>query len=76
MSRVSKPKRPKRPSSRVSDRVRHLHVVVDDTLHTKLEAHARKLEGISKTDDRKPNLSLAARDVMRRGLGLPTVDAV
>jgi len=78
MERVSKPKRLQsrsRSSSRGSDRVRHMHVVVDDALHTKLEAHARKLEGLSKNDERKPNLSAAARDVLRRGLGLPTLDA-
>lgn len=79
MSRVSKSKRPTKPrpraSSRGSDRVRHMHVVVDDTLYTTLEAHARKLEGIAKSDDREPNLSAAARDAMRRGLGLPTVSA-
>jgi len=79
MSRVSKPKRPakpsKRPASRGSDRVRHMHVVVDDTLHTALEAHGRKLEGIAKNDDRQPNLSAAARDAMRQGLGLPTANA-
>jgi hypothetical protein len=74
MAHVSKPKRPKSKSSRTSDRNRHLHVVVDDTLHTKLEAHARKLEGMSKDDVREPNLSAAARDAMRKGLGLPTVD--
>jgi len=76
MSRVSKSKRPTksrpRPASRGSDRVRHMHVVVDDTLHTALEAHGRKLEEIPKNDDRQPNLSAAARDAMRRGLGLPT----
>lgn len=76
MSRVSKTKRPKsRPraaASRSSDRVRHMHVVVDDTLYTSLEAHARKLEDIPKHDERQPNLSAAARDAMRRGLGLPT----
>lgn len=76
MSRVSKSKRPTKPRprtpSRGSDRVRHMHVVVDDTLHTALEAHARKLEDIPKNDDTKPNLSAAARDAMRRGLGLPT----
>lgn len=79
MSRVSKSKRPvkpKRPApSRGSDRVHHMHVVVDDTLHNTLEAHARKLEGIAKDDDRQPNISAAARDAMRRGLGLPTVSA-
>lgn len=76
MSHVSKSKRPAkprpRPASRGSDRVRHMHVVVDDTLHTALEAHGRKLEEIPKNDDRQPNLSAAARDAMRRGLGLPT----
>lgn len=75
MSRV-KPKRPKRSTSRASDHVRHLHVVVDDTLHDRLEAYARKLEGIRRDDERKPNISSAARDVMRRGLGLPTADAL
>lgn len=79
MSRVSKSKRPTksrpRASSRSSDRVRHMHVVVDDTLYTSLEAHARKLEGIPKNDDRQPNLSAAARDAMRLGLGLPTASA-
>lgn len=79
MSRVSKTKRPKsRPraaASRSSDRVRHMHVVVDDTLHTALEAHARKLEDIPKNAERQPNLSAAARDAMRRGLGLPTATA-
>lgn len=49
-----------------------MHVVVDDTLHTALEAHARKLEDIPKNAERQPNLSAAARDAMRRGLGLPT----
>lgn len=76
---MSKSKRPKsRPSaaSRASDRNHHLHVVVDDTLHTKLEAHARKLDGIAKNDERQPNISAAARDILRRGLGLPTADAV
>lgn len=76
MSRVSKSKRPSKSkraaTSRGSDRVRHMHVVVDNTLHTALEAHARKLEGLSKDDDRQPNLSAAARDAMRHGLGLPT----
>jgi hypothetical protein len=52
-----------------------MHVVVDDTLHVTLEAHARKLEGIDKNDDRQPNISAAARDAMRRGLGLPTANA-
>jgi hypothetical protein len=52
-----------------------MHVVVDDTLYTSLEAHARKLEGIAKNDDRQPNLSAAARDAMRLGLGLPTASA-
>ena len=79
MSRVTKSKRPKpRPraaASRGSDRVRHMHVVVDDTLHTALEAHARKLEDLPKNDERQPNLSAAARDAMRRGLGLPTASA-
>ncbi len=73
MGRVSKSKRPKSRPSRTSDRNRHLHVVVDDALHTRLDAHARKLEGLGKNDDRQPNLSAAARDAMRRGLGLPTV---
>lgn len=71
----TRPKRTRKTTSRISDRNHHLHVVVDGALHTKLEAHARKLEGMGKTDDRKPNLSLAARDVLRKGLGLPGVDA-
>lgn len=69
---MTKSKRPK--PSRSSDRNHHLHVVVDGALHTKLEAHARKLEGMGKADDRKPNLSSAARDVLRKGLGLSTAD--
>jgi hypothetical protein len=51
--------------------------VIDDELRTKLEAHARKLEGIparAKTDN-KPNLSAAVRDLLRTSLGLPGVEA-
>jgi len=51
-----------------------LHVVVDGALHTRLEEHARKLDGLSKKDERQPNLSAAARDAMRRGLGLPSAE--
>jgi len=75
ITRVSKPKHPKsrtRSASRGSDRsIRHIHVVVDDVLHTRIEAHARKLEGIPKNDERQPNLSAAIRDLLRSKLGLP-----
>jgi hypothetical protein len=61
-----------RNASRVSDRIKHLHVVSD-----KLVAHARKLEGLpprAKTDER-PNLSAAVRDLLRTSLGLPGAEA-
>lgn len=73
---MSKSKRPKSRSSRTSDRSPHLHLVIDPTLRAKLEAHARKLEGVSKNDDVRLNLSAAARDAMRKGLGLPGVEAL
>lgn len=80
ITRVSKSKRPKSRShataSRSSDRISHLHVVIDDTLRTKLEAHARKLEGIPKNaSDDRPNLSAAVRDLLRKSLGLPGIAA-
>jgi len=78
---VTKSKRPqsraRSNASRTSDRISHLHVVIDDELREKLEAHARKLEGIpprAKNVDR-PNLSAAVRDLLRSGLGLPGVEA-
>jgi hypothetical protein len=76
ITRVSKSKRPK-SRSRGSDRsIRHIHVVVDDVLHTRIEAHARKLEGIPKSDvERQPNLSAAIRDLLRSKLGLPGAEA-
>jgi hypothetical protein len=51
--------------------------VIDDELRDKLEAHARKLEGIPKNAKNydKPNLSAAVRDILRSGLGLATVEA-
>lgn len=75
MITLVKPKRSKSRTSRTSDPISHLHVVVDDALRTRLEAHARKLEGRSRkdTDDKRPNLSAAVRDLLRRSLGLPTV---
>jgi hypothetical protein len=49
-------------------RLRHVHVVVDEALYASLEAHARKLDG--RAAARAPNFSAAARDALRRGLGL------
>jgi hypothetical protein len=49
----------------------HLHVVVHETLRAKLEDHARKLHGNSRTADR-PNLSAAVRDLLCKSLGLPS----
>jgi hypothetical protein len=78
---VSKSKRPQSRTrssvSRVNDHISHLHVVIDDELREKLEAHARKLEGIpprAKNYDR-PNLSAAVRDLLRSKLGLPGAEA-
>jgi hypothetical protein len=51
-------------------RLRHVHVVVDEALYASLEAHARKLDGLPRTAARAPNFSAAARDALRRGLGL------
>jgi hypothetical protein len=36
----TRPKRPRSAASRSSDRISHLHVVIDDTLRAKLEEHA------------------------------------
>jgi len=65
-----------------SDDLHHLHVVVDDTLKDKLEAHARKLlvaSGIAVNSRRykmqKLNLSEAVRDLLRAGLGMPRTEA-
>ena len=81
---MSKSKRPQSRTrsqssnaSRVNDRISHLHVVIDDELRDKLEAYARKLEGIpprAKNYDR-PNLSAAVRDLLRTSLGLPGAEA-
>jgi hypothetical protein len=71
---VNKPKRPKsraRPS-RSGDRISHLHVVIDEELQEGLEAHAVKLDPRAKVVGRRLNLSAAARDAMRKGLGLRT----
>lgn len=75
-----KPKRPKsRPrSSRSSDndnKISHLHVVIDEELREGLEAHAVKLEGPRAKVVNRLNLSAAARDAMRKGLGLRSVKA-
>ena len=78
---MSKPKRLKSRTrstvNRESDSISHLHVVIDDALREKLEAHARKLEGIPARAkiDNKPNLSAAVRDLLRTSLGLPGVEA-
>jgi len=74
---VAKPRRSQSRTRRTVDRISHLHVVIDDELHDKITAHARKLEGISartKTDHR-PNLSAAVRDLLRSACGLPGVEA-
>lgn len=69
---TSKIKRAKRPAagSPPSDRLVHLHVVIDGDLQKGLEAHARKLEGKPKSHAR-PNVSAAARHLLRTSLGLP-----
>jgi hypothetical protein len=76
-TRTKRPARSRSASSRASDRISHLHVVVDDELRTKLEAYARKRDGKpqSKHYDRKPNLSAAVRDLLRSSLGLPAAEA-
>ena len=60
----------------------HLHVVVDDMLLEKLEAHAKKLiaaSGIAINSRRykmqKLNISEAVRDLLRAGLGLPRTES-
>lgn len=47
----------------------HLHVVIDDELRKRLEAHAKRLHA----DDphTKPNLSEAVRDLLRVSVGIP-----
>jgi len=47
----------------------HLHVVIDDELRKRLEAHAKRLHA----DDpySKPNLSEAVRDLLRESVGMP-----
>ena len=76
-TRTKRPARVRSTVSRASDRISHLHVVVDDELRTKLEAYARKRDGkpLSKHYDRKPNLSAAVRDLLRSSLGLPAAEA-
>ena len=73
---TTRPKRTPR-ASRASDRISHLHVVIDDTLRAKLEEHARKLGRIQPTDKNydRPNLSAAVRDLLRKKLKLPGVEA-
>lgn len=74
---MNKRKRPKSRarSSRVVDRISHLHVVIDEELREGLEAHAVRLDPRAKTVERRLNLSAAARDAMRKGLGLRTASA-
>lgn len=47
----------------------HLNVVIDHELRKRLEAYARDLDPSRK----RPNLSLAVRNILRAYLGLPTV---
>ena len=50
----------------------HLHVVIDDELRKRLEAHAKKLNGNDRYS--KPNLSAAVRDVLRVSMGIRRED--
>ena len=74
-TRTKRPTRTRSASSRASDRISHLHVVIDDELRNKLEAYARKRDGKPKHYDRQPNLSAAVRDLLRSSLGLPAAEA-
>jgi hypothetical protein len=76
-TRTKRPARSRQTASRSSDRISHLHVVIDDELRNKLEAYARKRDGKphSKHYERQPNLSAAVRDLLRSSLGLPAAEA-
>jgi hypothetical protein len=50
----------------------HLHVVIDDELRKRLEAHAKKLNGNDRHS--RPNLSAAVRDVLRVSMGIDDED--
>lgn len=51
--------------------VTHLHLVIDSALRDAIDAHARMLEPRATT----PNMSAAARDLLRLALGLPRAEA-
>lgn len=71
-SRLS-PKRQPKPTKK-RERIRHLHVVIDDDLNGKLEHHAIAIDPVAglkaKRTGRAPNVSAAVRDLLRKALGI------
>lgn len=65
------PKRPAKPSNRVH----HLHIVVDDALLQGVEGHVTTLGKRLSKGARQPSLSSAARDLIRRALKIKPVRA-
>lgn len=90
MSKSKRPQSRTRSTASTNDHIHHLHVVIDDELHEKIEEHARKLEVRARKPEKRarkpesvlvpkstktPNLSAAVRDLLRSKLGLPAVEA-